>query len=313
MLEFARFCKKEIPQCLLLLLFFLTSTSCVEMSENSELTGTGKPQVALLICMTEETPFFMSLVKGAQKASDELNAELIVYYAHDDPEIQIEQLKTVVDDGVEAIILNPVSDDVCPVIKEISFTGIPVFTIDRSSNCENIVSHIASNNLEGGAMAGVYLSEMLNRKGIVVELSGTEGSSAATERGRGFHEAIENYPEIEIVYSASASFNRSEGRKIFEDILSKFPVIDGVFAHNDDMILGAIEASKEAQRLDEIVFIGFDGTEEAISSLEKNELTATVAQRPEEMGRIGIETVMKYLSGEDVPDTIFIELALITK
>ncbi len=309
--EFIKFREDRIP--LIVLLFAIISFCCSGNPEKGKNNESEKPLIGLLICMTEETPFFVSLVKGAKKSSDELNADLVVYYAHDDPALQIEQMKKLADAGADAILLNPVSDEVCSAISEITSFGTPVFTIDRSVGCEEVICHIASNNIEGGMMAGVYLSETLNRKGLVVEVRGTAGSSAAEERGRGFREAIENYPQIQIIASISGNFNRHESETEFEKILNEFPKIDGVFAHNDDMILGSIEASRRANRLDGIVFIGFDGTEEAITSLENNEMTATIAQRPEEMGRIGVETVLKYLSGQEVLDTIFIELALITK
>lgn len=309
--RFMKFRAIRIPS--LALLLAVISMYCSVNPEKRNSNETEKPLIGLLICMTEETPFFVSLVKGAKESSDELNADLIVYYAHDDPALQIEQMKKLARAGADAILLNPVSDDVCYAIFEVISLGIPVFTIDRSAGCDEVICHIASNNIEGGMMAGVYLSEALNRKGLVVEIRGTAGSSAAEERGRGFKEAIDNYPEIRIVASIPANFNRHESEIAFEKILDEFPKIDGVFAHNDDMILGSIDASKRANRLNGIFFIGFDGTEEAITSMEINELMATIAQRPEEMGRIGVETALKYLSGQEVPDTIFIELALITK
>ncbi|MBN2362793.1 substrate-binding domain-containing protein [candidate division WOR-3 bacterium] len=296
-----------------LIILAVTVPNCSGKEDDTKNGDNDTVIVGLLISMSEETPFFVSLVKGANESAEEHGVELVVLYANDDEDLQFRQIGELVERGAAAILLNPVSDMLCPAIRSASSSGVPVFTIDRSISCDSVVCHIASNNIEGGMMAGVYLAETLNRKGKVVELIGTPGSSAATERGLGFNRAVSNYPQIEIVVSATACFNKADGEKVFSDILNEFPEINGVFAHNDDMILGAIEAAKKAGRLNGIVFIGFDGIEEAIVSLEKNEMSATIAQRPEEMGRIGIETIMEFLSGKDIPDTIFIELALITR
>ncbi|MGC9367846.1 MAG: D-ribose ABC transporter substrate-binding protein [bacterium] len=295
------------------LVFTLSQIGC-SSEQSSSLQEETKPiTVGLLICMSEDTPFFISLVEGAREASERYGIELIILYAHDDPELQGNQMKELTRQGVSAIILNPVSDSVHPYVEEVAGRGIPIFTIDRSLACTCIVSHIASNNFDGGRMAGVYMAEVLNRKGNIVELRGTPGSSAAIERGQGFHQAISEYPGINVVTSVSANFNRQDGKKLFEEVLAQYSDIDAVFAHNDDMILGAIESAKQAGRLNEIYFVGFDGIEEAIDALEDGELLATIAQRPKEMGKIGVETVIAYLSGKDISDTIFIDLALILK
>jgi ribose transport system substrate-binding protein len=263
--------------------------------------------------MVETTPFFISLVGGAQEAANHGDVKLIVQYANDDNKLQSTQIQSLVDQGVSALLVNPVSDDVVPAIEAAAAAGVPVLTIDRSAPSEAIVSYIASDNLAGGRMAGEYLAEALNRQGKVVELEGTPGSSAARDRGAGFNQAITAYPDVEVIARETANFNKPDGQTVFARMLTEHPEIEGVFAHNDDMILGAIEAAKEAGRAKEIVFVGFDGTDEAIAALEEGELLATVAQRPAEMGRIGVETVVKYLNGQKVPDSIPVDLALIIK
>lgn len=278
-------------------------------------TPTASPEivVGVLLCMTEQTPFFISLVAGAEEAAERLDVKLVVQYAHDDVELQRAQIQTLVDEGISALLVNPVSDAVVPAIEAATASGVPVFTIDRSAPSDVIVSHIASDNLAGGRMAGEYLAEALSRKGKVVELEGTPGSSAAHDRGAGFNQAITAYPGIEVIVRETANFNKSDSKAIFAQILADYPEVNGVFAHNDDMILGAIEAAQEAGRAREIAFIGFDAIDEAIAALESGDLLATIAQRPAEIGRVGVETAVKYLSGETVPDSIPVDLALIIK
>ena len=269
--------------------------------------------IGVLLCMSEETPFFVSLVAGAEEAAERLDVRLVVRYAHDDVELQRAQIQTLVDERVSALLVNPVSDAVVPAIEAATAAGVPVFTIDRSAPSDSIVSHIASDNLAGGRMAGEYLAEALHREGQVVELEGTPGSSAAHDRGAGFNQAIAAYPGIEVIARRTANFDKADGKTVFAQILAEHPKIDGVFAHNDDMILGAIAAAQEAGRVREIAFVGFDAIDDAIAALERGDLLATVAQRPAEIGRIGVETVVKYLKGETVPDSIPVDLALIVK
>jgi ribose transport system substrate-binding protein len=297
----------------MLLIASLVMAGCVPSPPAPEPTESPEIVIGLLLCMTEETPFFISLVEGAEEAAERLNVKLVVQYAHDDVELQCTQIQTLLDEGVSALLVNPVSDAVAPDIEAAAAAGVPVFTVDRSAPNDAIVCHIASDNLAGGRMAGEYLAEALDREGKVVELEGTPGSSAAHDRGAGFNQAIAAYPNIEVIARETANFNKPDGKAVFARILAERPEIDGVFAHNDDMILGAIEAAQEAGRAEGIAFVGFDAISEAIAALERGDLLATVAQRPAEMGRIGVETAVKYLNGETIPESIPVDLALIIK
>jgi ribose transport system substrate-binding protein len=200
-----------------------------------------------------------------------------------------------------------------PAVEAANKAGIPVFTVDRSASGGTVVAHIASDNVTGGKMAADYLATQLGKKGSVVELQGIAGTSAAQARGQGFNEAIAAYPDIKVIVQQSANFDRAEGKTVFAQILKDNPQIDGVFAHNDEMILGAIEAAKEANRTG-IQFVGFDAVDDAISAVESGDLSATVAQQPAEMGRIGVETALNYLNGDkNISSFIPVDLALITK
>ena len=268
--------------------------------------------IGLAISMTEETPFFVSLRAGAEESAARLNVDIIIVYADEDPAVQSEQIIEMADRGIDVLLLNPVSDSVIPAVEEVSSRGIPVLTIDRAIHYSCIVCHIASDNYSGGRMAGDYLAEALHRNGRIVEIMGTEGSSAALERGLGFREAIDNHPEIQIIAAFRADFSRELAIERFTWLLREQSDINGVFAHNDDMILGAMEAARLAD-FDGILFVGFDAINEAIIAVEKGELLATVAQRPAEMGRLGVETSMEYLAGNEIPDSIMVDLALILR
>ncbi len=267
-----------------------------------------------LALSTLNNPFFVDLRDGAQAAADAAGAKLVVVDAQDDPGKQASAIEDLIQSKVSALLINPTdADAIVPSIEAANEAGIPVFTVDRSAAGGEVVSHIASDNVAGGRMAAEFLCNALGGEGKVVELEGIPGTSAARDRGKGFNEYMsENCPGIEIVARQTANFNRAEGLTVFENILQAQPEIDGVFAHNDEMILGAIEAAEAAGRADEIVFVGFDAIDDAIQAIKEGKLAATVAQQPAEMGRLAVETAVKYLNGEDVPEYIPVDLALVT-
>ncbi len=266
-----------------------------------------------LAVSTLQNPFFVSLRDGAQTAADRLGVELVVKDASDDAEQQKTQVQELIDAKVSAILVNPVDGDaIVPAIEAANAANIPVLTIDRSASGGEILSHVASDNLAGGRMAAEYLAENLARAGKVVELQGIAGTSAAEARGAGFNEAIAGVEGIEVIARETANFNRDEGKTVFARLLEEYEEIDGVFAHNDEMILGAIEAAKEAGRSG-IRFVGFDAIEDAVAAVESGDLLATIAQQPAEMGRLGVEAAVDHLNGKTIPESIPVDLALITK
>ena len=262
---------------------------------------------------TLNNPFFVTLRDGAQEAADELGVELVVVDAQDDPATEATNIEDLIEQGVDVLLINPTdADAVVPSVMRANEAGIPVFTIDRSASGGEIVSHIASDNVAGGRMAAEYLCEALGGEGNVVELEGIAGTSAARDRGQGFNEYMsEECPGITIVARQTANFNRAEGLTVFENILQAEPDIDGVFAHNDEMILGAIEAAEAAGRADEIIFVGFDAIDDAVQAVREGRLAATIAQQPALMGRLGVEMAVAYLNGEEVEEFIPVPLALV--
>jgi ribose transport system substrate-binding protein len=215
--------------------------------------------------------------------------------------------------GVSAILVNPTdADAIVPSIQKANDAGIPVFTIDRGTSGGEVVAHIASDNVAGGVMAGQFLCDALGGSGKVVELEGIAGTSAARDRGQGFNDLMSGEcTGVEIIARQTANFNRAEGLSVFENILQAEPEISGVFAHNDEMILGAIEAAKAAGRDVEIVFVGFDAVDDAVAAVEAGDLAATIAQQPAVMGQLGVETAIIFLNGGTVDDFTGVDLSLV--
>jgi ribose transport system substrate-binding protein len=159
-------------------------------------------------------------------------------------------------------------------------------------------------------MAGEFMVEKLGGKGKVVELEGVPGASAARDRGEGFNAAIAG-SGLEVVAKQTANFDRAEGLSVMENILQAQPEINAVFAHNDEMALGALEAIKASGR--DIMVIGFDATDDAVKAVKAGEMAATVQQLPKEIGGMGVDTAMKVIAGEKVEAYIPVDLALVTE
>lgn len=260
---------------------------------------------------TLNNPFFVSLKEGAVAKAKQLGVKLIVVDSQDNPATEAKNIEDLVTKRVDALLINPTdSSAIVPSIVKANRAGIPVFTIDRGASRGKVVSHVASDNVLGGEMAAKFLLEKIGGKGNVVELEGIAGTSAALDRGKGFNKVVGANGKVRVVSRQTANFNRAEGLRVFENILQAQPKIDGVFAHNDEMILGAIQAAKAAGRSG-IVFVGFDAVDDAVNAVKGGSLAATVAQKPSLIGELGVKAAYEHLSGKAAVEYIPVPLALV--
>lgn len=264
-----------------------------------------------LVVSTLNNPFFVDLRDGAQAKADELGANLIVLDSQDDAATELSNVEDLINQGVDLILINPTdSDAVGSAVAAANAADIPVITLDRSANSGEVLTHIASDNVAGGKMAGEFIVDQLGGAGKVVELEGIPGASAARERGEGFNLALEG-TDLEVVARQTANFDRAEGLSVMENILQSQPEIDAIFAHNDEMALGALEAVKSSGR--DILIVGFDATSDAVAAVEAGDLGATVQQLPKDIGSMGVDSAMMFLNGESVESSIPVDLELVTK
>ncbi len=266
-----------------------------------------------LVISTLNNPFFVTLKQGAEDAAAKAGVKLVVLDAQDDSAKMTAAMEDLIQQKVDAILVNPTdSDAVTPSIMKANAAGIPVLTIDRGASGGQVLCHVASDNVAGGVMAGEFLAKKLEGKGNVVELVGIPGTSAARDRGKGFNDAVAKFSGIKIVASQAADFSRDKGLKVFENILQAQPEIAGVFAHNDEMILGAVAAAEAAGRTG-IVFVGFDAVDDAVAAVKAGKLAATVAQQPAFIGAMGVEKAVAHLGGEKLPEFIPVPLQLVVE
>lgn len=278
----------------------------------STAAGPGAVTVGLSIS-TMNNPFFVALRDGAQAEAKATGINLITVDAQNDPAKQIAGVEDLIQKRVPVILLNPTdSDAVANVVKEATAAGVKVISLDRAVNGAEVSSHIASDNAAGGRTAGEFLLKKLGDKGNLVELEGIPGSSAARERGEGFDAAIAREPGVKLVAEQPANFDRAQGLAVMENILQANKDIQGVFAQNDEMALGAERAIEEAG-LKNVAIVGFDATPDAVAAVKAGKLAATVQQKPELIGKMGVDTAKLLIEGKPVARNIPVPLALVTQ
>lgn len=309
--------KKTFGFLLLVSLFLLPACN---RSENAGVNP--GPRVAFVL-KTLNNPFFIDMQRGAEEAASRLGIDLTVQAAERevDVEKQMQIIENLIQTRVEVLLVTPSgSKEIIPAIAKANQAGIPVIVVDTQVDPEaareagiRIATSIGSDNYQGGRLAGEYIAQKFNGKAKVAILEGIPGHETADSRLRGFLDAVRPTPAIEIVASQPANWERDQGFNVFQNILEANREIDALFACNDMMALGAVEAIAAAGRGGKITIVGFDAVEDARLAIQAGALEASVAQYPEEMGRLAVESAHRILQGETLPEVIAVKVELIRK
>lgn len=305
---------KKLSLVLLVLLIFSLIAGCSTNAPDwskSNGEGTGEEQIKLgLSISTLNNPFFVSLKDGVLSEADKNGIKVIVIDAQNDSAKQSNDVEDLMQQGVKALLINPVdSAAISTVVQSANNLNIPVITLDRSADSGEVVTLVASDNVKGGTMAAEYLVELVGEGAKVIELEGSPGASATRERGKGFHDVADS--KLKVIAKQTADFDRSKGLTVMENLLQGNRDVQAVFAHNDEMALGAIEAIQSSGK--SIPVIGFDGVEDALNSIKDGKLTGTIAQQPDLIGQMSVQAAKDVLDGKTVEPLISAPLKLITK
>lgn len=262
---------------------------------------------------TLNNPFFVQMKDGAQAEAKAAGVDITVTDAQNDASQQANQLQNFTSSGVKSVIVNPVdSDAVGPAVRTANKAGIPVIAADRGVNKAETATLVASDNIAGGKLAAKTLADKLGGKGTIVILQGTAGTSASRERGAGFAEGLKAYPGIKVVAKQPADFDRTKGLDVMTNLLQANPGINGVFAENDEMALGAVKALG-AKAGTSVSVVGFDGTPDGLKAVQAGTLYASVAQQPKELGKIAVQNAVKAAQGKEVSSTVKVPVKVVTK
>lgn len=258
-------------------------------------------------------PWRVAMVEGnkAWAEANLPNVELIITDGQNDSAKQVTDVESLMAQGIDVLMISPLTAQaLTPIVSDVMAAGIPVVALDRSVNAD-VTSYITAQNEPIARKAGEFFAQQLGGKGNIVQIEGTAGASAAAERKSGFEEIIAQHPDMKIIATQNADFLRENATKFMEDTLQRFGPgeIQGVYAHNDEMALGAIAAIEAAGRQDEILVTGLDGQNNAIQAVKDGKMFATFTfpyVAPE-----GIQYAYSICAGEEVPANVILESATI--
>lgn len=293
---------------LLLIVTILTIPGCNQNKQNKKNTKT--IGVSLL---TRGHIFYRDLEEGLMNEADKYGYKLIITSADFDLGKQISQIEDFISRKVDAIIVCPVdSKGIGSGIAEANNAGIPVFTADIAAEEGYVVSHIASDNVQGGKLAGEYLAKILNGKGQVAIVN-QPAITSVLDRVAGFNEVMSNYPDISIVADVNGQGVRDRSLQVTADVLQANPNLNGIFGINDDSALGALDAVNQFNKK-EIVIIGYDATPPAVDAILKDlPLKADVIQFPKKIGMKTVEIINEYFNDKTVPKNVPVEVGIVDK
>jgi ribose transport system substrate-binding protein len=288
----------------------LSGLIAINACNRGEQTSATKPTIALVV-KTLNHPFFIDMEKGARKAADSLGVELLVQAPEReiDVEKQMQIIENLIERKVNALVIAPSgSREIVPAVVKANAAGIPVAIVDTRVDSAtlqaangSVATFIGSDNFQGGSIAGDFVAEKLGRKGEVVVLEGIPGHETGDSRLAGFRQAIAKHPGMKIVESQTANWERDQGFNVMQNMLQSHPSVSALFACNDLMALGAVEAIAAAGKTKQITVVGFDALDDARKAIKDGRMAGSIAQSPSDMGRLGVISAVRLLKKESVP------------
>ena len=278
----------------------------------------GREDVTIaLVTKAMDSEFWLMVAAGAKAGAAERPGVKLTIVAPD-REINVDQQVSILEDqvrrGVKALVVSPAgSAQVMSALELASSRGIPVVLIDTDAPFAKKVSYIGTDNRRGGQLAAKCLVDRLAGKGEVALISGVPGNESQDARAQGFIDAVALVPGMKLVAQQPANSERSLGLTVMENILTAHPDVKGVFATNDQMALGAMEALDARGLRGKVAIVGFDATKEAVQATVDGKLAGSVAQNPRAMGQKGVEAVLAALDGRPVEKRIDTGTELVTK
>jgi len=259
--------------------------------------------------------FTIELSDAVKSKAQELGVNLAVYDGGQDAAKQVSQVETAVNEGIAAIVIEPVSvDGIIPAIETAKKAKIPVVTVNQNiSKPELVDCFVGVSHVEGGSVEMKAAMEMIGGKGKIALLLGPMGSDAQLGRSEGYKQVLASYPDVEVVFEQTANWKTDEALKLVENWLQTGTDLVAIVAQNDGMALGALKAVEDAKLSDKIKVFGLDATPDALAAVKEGRLAATVSQSTTEQGLKAMEAAVKLVKGEQVEKQIIVGHTLITK
>ena len=309
-MRFDRMYRRLLP-----LAFAVLAAACNRGGER-----TARPTIALVV-KTLNNQFFIDMETGAKAAADSLGFELVVQAPEreTDVERQMQIVENLIQRQVRVIMLVPNgSREIVPAVAKANAARIPVVTVDTRVDAAalqaagaTVATFIGSDNEDGGRLAGAFLVAKLGGTARIAVLEGVPGHETADARLRGFRAALAMAQGMQIVASQPANMDRDQAFNVTQNILQAHPDITALFACNDVMALGALEAIAAAGKVAQVSVVGFDAQDEARKAISEKRMAATIAQNPRAMGRMAVLAAARLIEGQTVPAEQPVPISLI--
>ncbi|MBD3624495.1 MAG: ABC transporter substrate-binding protein [Rhodobacteraceae bacterium] len=272
--------------------------------------------------MESNNPWRIAETKSFHDTAESCNWDLIATDAAGSAAKQVADVDSMIAQGIDVLFLPPREEKpLIPAVMKAKAAGIPTFLVDRSVDPnvakagEHYVAFLGSDFIDQGKRAAEWLIENFEGdKGVIVELEGTTGSSPANDRKKGFDDRIAEDDRFEIVASQTGDFARDMGRQVMETLLQAHPDVNVVYAHNDEMAIGAIQALELAGRKpgEDVTIVSIDGTRDALQAIIDGKMGVTVESSPF-FGPLACEVMNKYAAGEEIPGWVQVKDRIFTQ
>jgi ribose transport system substrate-binding protein len=287
-------------------LFFPSCAKKEEPVSSQAISGTY--QIAVIPKGTTHE-FWKSIHAGAVKASRELGIEIIWKgpQKEDDRAQQITVVEDFISRQVKGIVLAPLDDRALErPVKDAAKEGIPVIIIDSALQGEDFVSFVATDNFQGGVLAAKRLGELLRGKGRIFLIRYQEGSASTMAREKGFVETMtRECPEIQfLVQDQYAGATTETAYQLAENLINRFPDVDGIFCPNESSTFGTLRALQESKLAGKVQFVGFDSSPKLVQALRDGHIHGLILQNPMKMGYLGVSLMAAYLRGEKIESRV---------
>jgi ABC-type sugar transport system substrate-binding protein len=273
---------------------------------------------ATLILKNLTNPFFISVKEGAEAASAKYGLELTVLapLKADNNEEQMQMVEQSIARQTDILVMIPSDTNaIIPVIEKVYAANIPVVNLNTRIGGEKVMwkTFVAIENYDAGYLAVKKLCELMNSAGEIMIIEGVVGAQTSIDRVKGAHAALTEFPNIKLVAQQTGEYNRAKGMDVVQNLLQAHPNVNAIFACNDEMALGAVEAVEAAGKRGKILIAGVDANADARQAIKDGKMTLSIDSQPYVQGYSAVEAAAKILSGEKVDERIVTEMGVVTK
>ena len=282
----------------------LLAASTLVRAEDKITIGVSLPQ--------DDNPFYIGMLKGIRARADELGWDVATVSSNEDKLKQINGVKDLVAKGVKGILISPIDAvGVNAAYDAAAAAKIPIVSLARGSTSPNQTIHVAMDEVQVGRDIAEWTAKKLGGKGKVAMLLGPSGAPTFRNLAQGYTEVMAKYPDIQIVFKTDGPLTRERGLKNAEDALVANPDLKVIYAANDDLALGAMQAVLAANRGGQTIVTGMNGVPPALRAVKEGNIAMTIELNPVLWGRLGVGVLATFLKGEKVEPRVFIKHVVI--